>query len=159
MSVALKMELPDGAFSALRKSPDEFVREMRLTAAVKWYEMTLISQEKAAEIPSAGGAGQGRGYIADYYCLPTLKGQMGRRRQIEEKIMKCHSCGDEFASVITDLPFKTGDHSIVIIKGLPLLQCSNCGEFLIEDAVMARVDAIIDSIEQDIEVEVVRYAA
>ena len=23
---------------------------MRLTAAVKWYEMTLISQEKAAEI-------------------------------------------------------------------------------------------------------------
>lgn len=50
MSVALKMELPDGAFSALRKSPDEFVQEMRLAAAVKWYEMTLISQEKAAEI-------------------------------------------------------------------------------------------------------------
>jgi predicted HTH domain antitoxin len=50
MSVALKMELPDGAFSALRKSPDEFVQEMRLAAAVKWYEMTLVSQEKAAEI-------------------------------------------------------------------------------------------------------------
>jgi predicted HTH domain antitoxin len=50
MSVAVKMELPDGAFSALRKSPDEFAWEMRLAAAVKWYEMTLISQEKAAEI-------------------------------------------------------------------------------------------------------------
>jgi len=50
MPVALKMELPDGAFSALHKSPDEFVREMRLTAAVKWFEMTIISQEKAAEI-------------------------------------------------------------------------------------------------------------
>ena len=50
MSVALKMEMPDEAFSALHKSPDEFLREMRLTAAVKWYEMTLISQEKAAEI-------------------------------------------------------------------------------------------------------------
>ena len=37
MSVALKMELPDGAFSALRKSPDEFAWEMRLAAAVKWY--------------------------------------------------------------------------------------------------------------------------
>ena len=56
MSVALKMELPDGAFSALRKSPDEFVREMRLAAAVKWYEMTLISQEKAAEIAGVSRA-------------------------------------------------------------------------------------------------------
>jgi len=48
--VALKMELPDGAFSALHKSPDEFVREMRLATAVKWFEMTIISQEKSAEI-------------------------------------------------------------------------------------------------------------
>jgi len=50
MSVALKLEMPDGVFSALHKSPDEFGREMRLVAAVKWYEMTAISQEKAAEI-------------------------------------------------------------------------------------------------------------
>lgn len=57
MSVALKMELPDGAFSALRKSPEEFVQEMRLAAAVKWYEMTLISQEKAAEIAGVSRAG------------------------------------------------------------------------------------------------------
>ena len=50
MSVALKLEMPDGAFSALHKSPDEFGREMRIVAAVKWYEMAVISQEKAAEI-------------------------------------------------------------------------------------------------------------
>ena len=50
MSVALKLEMPDGAFSALHKSPDEFGRELRLAAAVKWYEITAISQEKAAEI-------------------------------------------------------------------------------------------------------------
>ena len=50
MSVALKLEMPDGAFSALHKSPDEFGKEMRIVAAVKWYEMTAISQEKAAEI-------------------------------------------------------------------------------------------------------------
>lgn len=50
MSVALRIEMPDGAFSALHKSPDEFGKEMRLVAAVKWYEIAVISQEKAAEI-------------------------------------------------------------------------------------------------------------
>jgi predicted HTH domain antitoxin len=50
MSVALQLELPDSAFSALHKSPVEFGKELCLAAAVKWYEMTIISQEKAAEI-------------------------------------------------------------------------------------------------------------
>ena len=50
MSIALKLDMPEGAFSALRKDPNEFVKELRLAAAVKWYEMGIISQEKAAEI-------------------------------------------------------------------------------------------------------------
>ncbi len=50
MPVALKFDMPEGAFSALRKSPDEFTKELRLAAAVKWYEMGIISQEKAEEI-------------------------------------------------------------------------------------------------------------
>jgi predicted HTH domain antitoxin len=50
MSIALKVDIPEGAFSAIRKSPSEFVDEMRLAAAVKWYEIGTISQEKAAEI-------------------------------------------------------------------------------------------------------------
>lgn len=50
MSIALKLEMPNGAFSALRKAPDEFVMELRLAAAVKWYELGIISQEKASQI-------------------------------------------------------------------------------------------------------------
>ena len=44
------IELPESAFSALRKAPTEFVQEMKYAAVVKWYESEMISQNKAAEI-------------------------------------------------------------------------------------------------------------
>ena len=44
------IEVPDDSFSALRRSPREFAREMRLAAAIQWYHQGLISQGKAAEI-------------------------------------------------------------------------------------------------------------
>jgi len=50
MTVQLMIELPESAFSALRTSPDAFMQEMRLAAAIKWYEVGTISQSKAAEI-------------------------------------------------------------------------------------------------------------
>ncbi|NEP43494.1 MAG: UPF0175 family protein [Okeania sp. SIO2H7] len=50
MNVQIVIELPDSAFSALRTHPDIFVTEMRLAAAIKWYELGRISQSKAAEI-------------------------------------------------------------------------------------------------------------
>lgn len=48
--------MPEGAFSALRKDPDEFAKELRLAAAAKWYEMGIVSQERASEIAGLSGA-------------------------------------------------------------------------------------------------------
>ena len=47
----LTIELPQTVFSALHADPDEFIRQMRIAAAIKWYELGKISQNKGAEIP------------------------------------------------------------------------------------------------------------
>jgi predicted HTH domain antitoxin len=46
----VRVDLPEDLFSALRRSPNEFVQEMRLAAAIHWYERSQVSQEKAALI-------------------------------------------------------------------------------------------------------------
>lgn len=44
------LELPEDVFAALRHSPEEFAREMRLAAAMFWYARGKISQEEGARI-------------------------------------------------------------------------------------------------------------
>ena len=73
--------------------------------------------------------------------------------------MKCQTCGGNLKPTVTDLPFKVGENSIVIVKSLPTLQCENCQEYLIEDPVMERVDAILKKTGTAAELEVVRFAA
>jgi predicted HTH domain antitoxin len=46
----LTLDMPEDAFSALRRSPEEFACEMRLAAAVLWYARGEISQEEGARI-------------------------------------------------------------------------------------------------------------
>ena len=73
--------------------------------------------------------------------------------------MRCHVCGSQLRPVVTDLPFKRTHKSIVIIKDLPVLQCENCAEYLLEDSSMAAVEAILNGIDETAELEIVRYAA
>jgi hypothetical protein len=46
----------------------------------------------------------------------------------------------------------------VIIRHLPVWQCGNCREYLLEDGVMARVDGLLTSVGASAEVEILSFA-
>jgi len=48
--VTVTFDVPEELCAALRRSPEEFGRELRLAAAIHWYERGLISQERAATL-------------------------------------------------------------------------------------------------------------
>ena len=73
--------------------------------------------------------------------------------------MKCQVCGNPLEATVTDMPFKTGMRTIVILKGLPVLLCGNCGEYLLEDPVLEKTESILEHVDQNVELEIVQYAA
>lgn len=58
--VHIALDIQEGALSSVRQDPETFARELRLAAAVKWYEVRRVSQGRAAEI-----AGLSRGEFID----------------------------------------------------------------------------------------------
>ncbi len=48
--VQMTIDMPEEALAALRKDREGFAKEMRLAAAVKWYELRLLSQGRAARV-------------------------------------------------------------------------------------------------------------
>jgi YgiT-type zinc finger domain-containing protein len=84
---------------------------------------------------------------------------LGAGPENEEKALRCHVCGSTLVPIVTDLPFKLSETTIVIVKALPVLQCEGCSEYALEDQVMERVDAILERADPSVELEIIRYAA
>jgi predicted HTH domain antitoxin len=52
----ITIDVPAGALSAVRLSPAEFAKEIRVAAALLWYSRGELSQSKAAEIAGTSRA-------------------------------------------------------------------------------------------------------
>lgn len=50
MGEMIQIEIEEEVFLGMNKNPQELAREMRLAAAVKWYELSLVSQGMAAQL-------------------------------------------------------------------------------------------------------------
>jgi len=73
--------------------------------------------------------------------------------------MKCRVCGSTLRATTTDLPFKVSDRTIVILRQLPVAQCEACGEYLIADAVLTRIDTLLSTVNTSVELEIIQFAA
>lgn len=67
--------------------------------------------------------------------------------------MTCHEWAAGIRRNYTDLTFKVGEKSIVILKDLPVVQCDNCSEYLIEDEV------ILSMTDAKAELEIISFPA
>ena len=47
----------------------------------------------------------------------------------------------------TDLPFKTSERTLVILKGLPVVQCERCSEYSTGDAAFKRVEGLLGKVD------------
>ena len=65
----LTMEVPESTFAICKQTPSEFVRSMKMTALVKWYEDGKIYQSKAAEIAGISRQG-GLVYLYEHQVSP-----------------------------------------------------------------------------------------
>jgi predicted HTH domain antitoxin len=54
--IHIELDVDEGVLASLRQDPATFTRELRLAAAVKWYEMRHISQGRAAELAGVSRA-------------------------------------------------------------------------------------------------------
>lgn len=52
----IAFDIDDGVLARLHRDPNDFTRELRIAAAVKWYEEELVSQGRAAEVAGVSRA-------------------------------------------------------------------------------------------------------
>lgn len=70
--IQMTVDVPEEALAALRKDPAGFAVELRLAAAVKWYELRFLSQGRAAQIAGLSRAefleGLSRYAVTPFQC-------------------------------------------------------------------------------------------
>lgn len=79
---------------------------------------------------------------------PVFPNPMSGTKAFQGKTtMRCRMCGGVMEARITNLPFKVGNFSIVILKAIPVLQCRQCGEAELEHQTMLRVDQLLSTVD------------
>jgi hypothetical protein len=73
--------------------------------------------------------------------------------------MKCHVCGTSMTRVVSELPFRVNRSVMIILRDLPLMECTEYGAYAFEQKVMERVHEIVERLDSPSHLDAVLYAA
>ena len=73
--------------------------------------------------------------------------------------MECHVCGTSMTGVVSELPFRVNRSVMIILRDLPILECTECGAYAFEEKVMERVHEIVERLQAPSHLEAILYAA
>lgn len=77
----ITMEFPESTLATFSADPQGFARQMRIAAAVKWYELGKVSQSRGAEI-----AGLSRSMFIDALSESQVSVLQVTREQLREEL-------------------------------------------------------------------------
>ena len=62
--------------------------------------------------------------------------------------MKCPSCRGEMEKGKTSLPYELGRDKFIVVRDVPALVCTQCGESFIESPILKKVEKIVNTGEK-----------
>ncbi len=62
--------------------------------------------------------------------------------------MKCPSCRGGMEKGTTSLPYESGRDKLIVVREVPALVCTQCGEVFIASPDLKRVEVLLNSVEK-----------
>ncbi len=62
--------------------------------------------------------------------------------------MKCPSCRGKMEKGFTTLPYELSRDKLIVVREVPALVCTQCGEVFIESPILKKVEALLDAVEK-----------
>ncbi len=63
--------------------------------------------------------------------------------------MKCPLCKGAMEKGETNMPYELKDEKMVVIRGVPALVCSQCGDVFVEAPILRDVESIVKTAEEE----------
>ncbi len=87
---SISINLPENVFSDIHKQPNEFVQEMRIAAAIKWYELGAVSRVQAAEI-AVFSCSEFSDAVSRYQVAPLADETLEEIKAVNRHGLKCNT--------------------------------------------------------------------